>query len=245
MTKKSCRRGGDRVDILVCGRVGLGGINLGFTAEQLLILAPRKGVSPNWGKRERAMGPVAKLFGKRRGKFTPSIGGGICLKVSSWKEVERVYVVSLCSELASRTFKTGNLYFSNFRWVCPHWLIPPGYRKILLHHRLLLKDFSGTVAAGEMLRVIEKPGKWLHHLSQEHKKAFGKVSYGSWFAKHMAKKGVAETAFYGTCGLRDSALSKELGFSHVSQLALMIILQFWPCREVWGKYLEIAHSSNG
>ena len=33
---------GDKVDILVCGRDGLGGIDLGFTAEQLIIPSTTK-----------------------------------------------------------------------------------------------------------------------------------------------------------------------------------------------------------
>ena len=56
MTKKSCRRGGDRVDILVCGRVGLGGIDLGFTAEQLLIPSTTKRCQSKLGRVRKSNG---------------------------------------------------------------------------------------------------------------------------------------------------------------------------------------------
>lgn len=83
-------------------------------------------------------------------------------------------------------------------------LNPLSYRKRRQHSRLLLKEFSGTVAAGEMLLVIGKPGsgcttflKSLANMREEYKGTLGEVSYGGRPAEHMAKNGAAEIAFCG------------------------------------------------
>ena len=87
-------------------------------------------------------------------------------------------------------------------------LNPLSYRKRPQHSRLLLKDFSGTITAGEMLLVIGKPGsgcttflKALSNMRGEYKETLGEVSYGGQSAKHMAKREAAEIAFCGTFGL--------------------------------------------
>ena len=73
-------------------------------------------------------------------------------------------------------------------------LNPLSYRKRPQHSRLLLKDFSGSIRAGEMLLVIGKPGsgrtaflKALSNMRGEYKETSGEVSYGGRSAKHMAK----------------------------------------------------------
>ena len=108
-------------------------------------------------------------------------------------------------------------------------LNPRSYRKTLQPSRLLLKDFSGTIAAGEMLLVIGKPGsgcttflKTLANMRGEYKQTSGDVSYGGRSAKHMAKMEAAEIAFCGTFGLSNSALP-EPSFSLVSQVRMMNI----------------------
>lgn len=95
-------------------------------------------------------------------------------------------------------------------------LNPLSYRKSPKHSRLLLKDFFGTVAAGEMLLVIGKPGsgcttflKSLANMRDEYKATSGKVTYGGRSAKHMAQTEAAEIAFCGMFGIRDGALSKS------------------------------------
>ena len=110
-------------------------------------------------------------------------------------------------------------------------LNPLSYRKSPQHSRLLLKDFSGTVAAGEMLLVIGKPGsgcttflKSLANMREEYKETSGSVSYGGRSAKHMAEKEAAEIAFCGVFGLGHRALQKS-GYSHVSQVRMTNIFQ--------------------
>ena len=77
--------------------------------------------------------------------------------------------------------------------------------------RLLLQDFNGTVAAGEMLLVIGKPGsgcttflKTIANMRGEYKETTGNVSYGGRSASHMAKREAAELAFCGMFRLNDS-----------------------------------------
>lgn len=88
-------------------------------------------------------------------------------------------------------------------------LNPLSYPKRPQHSRLLLRDFSGTVAAGEMLLVIGKPGsgcttflKTLANMRGEYKETLGDVSYGGRSAKHMAQKEAAEIAFCGALRLQ-------------------------------------------
>ena len=88
-------------------------------------------------------------------------------------------------------------------------LNPLSYRKMPQHSRMLLKDFSGSIGAGEMLLVIGKPGsgcttflKALSNMRGEYKDTLGEVSYGGRSAKHMAKMGAAEIAFCGTLDCR-------------------------------------------
>lgn len=103
-------------------------------------------------------------------------------------------------------------------------LNPLSYRILPHHSRLLLKEFSGTIAAGEMLLVIGKPGsgcttflKILSNMRGEYKDVSGEISYGGRSAKHMAKVEAAEIAFCGKLRLKDSTLSIP-GFLQVSQV---------------------------
>ncbi len=128
-----------------------------------------------------------------------------------------MYVAPKCSKRASRTLIgiAQTQAVSTVRTVAQsalNSLNPLSYRKSPQHSRLLLKDFSGTIAAGEMLLVIGKPGsgcttflKSLSNMRGEYKATSGEVSYGGRSAKHMAKKEAAEIAFCGTSGLRGNA----------------------------------------
>ena len=93
-------------------------------------------------------------------------------------------------------------------------LNPLSYGKKPHHSRLLLTEFSGTIAAGEMLLVIGKPGsgcttflKALSNMRSEYKQTMGEISYGGRSAKHMATTEAAEIAFCGTLRLEDGALA--------------------------------------
>lgn len=121
-----------------------------------------------------------------------------------------MYVAPSCSERASRTLirNEQTQAVSTVRTVVKSALSllnPQSYRKRRQHSRLLLKDFSGTIAAGEMLLVIGKPGsgcttflKAISNMRGEYKETMGEVSYGGRSAKHMAKMEAAEIAFCST-----------------------------------------------
>ncbi|MCJ1267220.1 hypothetical protein MMC22_007105 [Lobaria immixta] len=81
-------------------------------------------------------------------------------------------------------------------------LNPLSYRSRPHSSRPLIRDFSGTVAAGEMLLVLGKPGsgcttflKTLANMRGEYKATTGEITYGGRSAKEMAENNPAEIAF--------------------------------------------------
>ncbi len=98
---------------------------------------------------------------------------------------------------------------------------PLNYRKSSQHSRLLLRNFNGTIAAGEMLLVVGKPGsgcttflKTIANMRGEYKETTGNVNYGGRSASHMAKREPAELAFCGMARPSDGVLNL---ISHLSR----------------------------
>ncbi len=80
------------------------------------------------------------------------------------------------------------------------------YRRRPQESRLLLREFSGTIGAGEMLLVIGRPGsgcttflKALANMRGEYKETTGEITYGGRSAKEMDQKNTADIAF---CGMK-------------------------------------------
>ena len=87
-------------------------------------------------------------------------------------------------------------------------LNPLTYRSRPQSSRLLIRNFSGTVASGEMLLVLGKPGsgcttflKTLANMRGEYKDTMGEITYGGRSNKEMAEKNSAEIVF---CGVSQS-----------------------------------------
>lgn len=87
-------------------------------------------------------------------------------------------------------------------------LNPWTYRPRPQPSRLLIRNFSGTIASGEMLLVLGKPGsgcttflKTLANMRGEYKDTTGEITYGGRSNKEMAEKNSAEIAF---CGMSQS-----------------------------------------
>ena len=133
--------------------------------------------------------------------------------MSRWKGVETVYVhvprvnsnilrvlKAYAQVQASPTVRTYARSVLNL-------LNPHAYRISSHPSRLLLENINGTIAAGEMLLVIGKPGsgcttflKTIANMRGEYKNTIGNVSYGNRSASHMAKREPAELAFCGMSG---------------------------------------------